>query len=650
MRSGSSSRLVLAFVSFLLLALVQNWPLPLHLSSALTGTPAGDTGVYVWNTWVFRHELVDHGTWPFRTATILPLGGPVDLTQENYTVVADLLTIPLQPLVGVVAAFNLVYLLNAALAGFGMYLLARRFTGRPAESWLAALLFACSPFLVTRGAGHFSLAAAAPLPLFVFFVDRTWHTARVRDALAVGATMAWAGFSDPYFGVYCVMVGIVYGSTKVLDVRVERVRRAPRGRLAIDLAITVLAAAIGGIHLFAGGELRAGGLRLPMHSLYTPVLLLTALVLARLALAWRVRAAWHWPPETRRILRMSGVAVAAASLLLAPELFGIGRLLVRGELVTVPVLWRSSAPGLDVLAFVLPNPNHPLAPHWIPAWFARQPARYVESVASLSWVAIATIVFAWRRASYRPERLWLVVTIGFAWLALGPFLIVAGVLTYIPTPWTGLRYLPIIGEARMPPRFAVVAVMGLAMLFASALVALGRRRPDRRGRWLAGIGLALAFELLAAPRPLFPADVPAVFRTIAADPRDRSVLSLPFGLRDGLVTAGGFSPASQFYQTVHGKTIVGGYLSRIPRRSWAVYRAQPVVTALIDLSDGKVLADEARRAAAASAGDFVRRTKLGYVVEDTRTTSDDLRQFAIATLHLTLLSASGPYRLYVIAD
>ena len=43
-------------------AIVFSWPLVLHLGTALTGGPGGDTGVYVWNQWVFRHELVDKGT------------------------------------------------------------------------------------------------------------------------------------------------------------------------------------------------------------------------------------------------------------------------------------------------------------------------------------------------------------------------------------------------------------------------------------------------------------------------------------------------------------------------------------------------------------------------------------------------------------
>ena len=55
MTQWSSKRHLYALVGFACAAVALSWPLPLHLSTHLTGPPAGDTGVYVWNQWVFRH-------------------------------------------------------------------------------------------------------------------------------------------------------------------------------------------------------------------------------------------------------------------------------------------------------------------------------------------------------------------------------------------------------------------------------------------------------------------------------------------------------------------------------------------------------------------------------------------------------------------
>ena len=54
-----------AIASYLAVALLFWWPLPLHLADALPGPASGDTGVYVWNLWLFRHELVAHKSFPF---------------------------------------------------------------------------------------------------------------------------------------------------------------------------------------------------------------------------------------------------------------------------------------------------------------------------------------------------------------------------------------------------------------------------------------------------------------------------------------------------------------------------------------------------------------------------------------------------------
>jgi hypothetical protein len=646
---GFRSLKVLAWgmLSFVGLALLQTWPLPLHLSTHLTGLPGGDAGVYVWNTWVFRHELVDLGQWPFSTQTVLPLDGDTNLSLHNYTVFADLLSLPLQPFIGVVAAFNVVYIINVALTGLGMFLLARRFTERTAEAWIAGALFACSPFLVARGASHFSLAAAAPLPFFVYFLDRAWRGLRLRDALAAGVVVAWAAFSDPYYAIYCVMLAAVYVVGHVVVVAPHRTRPGTRhGRALVDLAIATLVCVVVGVNVLAGGAVDLGGFRITMRTLYTPVLLLTCLVALRLMLTLRPTVAWRPLPTWPRLATFGAVSAFAAAILLFPELYAIAVLAAEGKLSTAPVLWRSSAPGLDLAAFFIPNPNHPLMPDRIHAWLAKQPGGFDENVASVSFVGLAVIAAAWKWASFRPSRLWTAITLGFASLAVGPFLEVAGRPTFIPTPWTVLRYFPVIGEARMPQRFAVVVMMGFTMIVAFALVALGRRFPAFRRRILATTAVLLAIELLPAPRPLFSAAVPDVYRIIAADPRPLRVLELPFGIRDGLSSLGNFSAASQFYQTHHGKQLLGGYLSRVPRDTKEYYRGLPVMRALIVYSEyrtpTRMQIERAQRAVDA----FLANSNLGYVVLDSARVTPALRTFAVETLRLTKISESGTIELY----
>jgi len=435
--------------TYIVVALIQSWPLPLHLSTGLTGTPGGDTGVYVWNTWVFKHELLEQHRSPFSTETILQPDGPADLSLHNYTVFADLLAIPLQPLVGVVAAFNLVYLINVVLAASGMFLLARDFQrDEPAgtcEAWLAGLLFACSPFLVARSTAHFSLAAAAPLPFFVWFLDRTWRHGRTRDAIGTGACVAWAAFSDPYYAIYCLMLGLFFVGSHLVAIRSTRIAGGSRAvRRGLDLTILTLAGLVVGVRLLSRDAVQIGALTVSMRSLYTPVLLLTALGVARMLVTLRPRLTWTLPAGLGRHVGAGMLAVGVTVLLIAPELYAIALRAVEGRMVPPPVLWRSSAPGVDLISFFLPNPNHPFTPRAVVDWVSRQPNRYEENVASLPWVALLVIVAAWRSCGWRPHRLWFTMALAFGILALGPFLQIAGVQTFVPTPWALLRYVPLI--------------------------------------------------------------------------------------------------------------------------------------------------------------------------------------------------------------
>ena len=152
---------MLWFGLFCALAVAFSWPLPLHLSTHLTGAPSGDTGVYVWNLWVFRHEVLQHHM-PLHTGTVLSLAPRVDLTLHNYTLFMDALAFPLIGPLGLLRTFNVVYLAMMALTAWCTARLAHRLCGRSWESWLAGVAFAFSPVLMARSTAHFSLVAAAP--------------------------------------------------------------------------------------------------------------------------------------------------------------------------------------------------------------------------------------------------------------------------------------------------------------------------------------------------------------------------------------------------------------------------------------------------------------------------------------------------------
>ena len=640
--------------SFIVLACGLTWPLALHLPTHLLGDPTGDTGVYVWNLWIFRHELLRHGHLPFSTEHVFSYTGGADFALHNYTPVAGLLATPLISLIGVVATFNVLMIALIALTGIGAFLLARQVGLGRIASWIVGALFIASPVLTARQTAHFSLVIAAPLPLFLWALLRTLKSLRTRDAVLVGVICATASYADAYYGIYCAMMGLFVIAWRF--VRLERgatARDSGTLRRTLDAAI-LLVVVVAGWQILSGTTLVSiGGIRIRTDTLYTPMLVLALLLSARGWLQWRPVFSVHDPERHLPVLVRQGlVSVVVCLALLSPVLVGIALRFLNDRLPQTETYWRSSPRGVDMLAYFVPNPNH-----W---WFGRvtgrwllpdKPDAFPEFVGSFSIVAFAVIAVAAVRRKL--PAIWIAFTALFVSLSLGPFVYVAGVNTYVPGPWAFLRYVPVIGMARSPSRFAVVAILGMCVLFGFAVDEVFRgpaRLPARR--FLTGVvAAALIIELMAAPRPLYSAAVPDVYRLIATTSDETGrLLELPTGIRDGTSSLGNFNASTQYFQTWHRRRLIGGYLSRISGWRRREDMRAPVLRALFTLSEGRDISDAWKQEALRSRDAFLARSCVRFVIIDKLHATESLRTFAEETLNLTTVHQDQRYELYVPAD
>ena len=631
-------------LGYVAISVLFSWPLPLHLGTSLTGEAGGDTGVYVWNQWVFRHELIEKGGFPYFTDTLFGPDQQTDLSLHNFTTFADLLAIPLRSALTVVEAFNVVFLVLMVLSGYTAFLLARHVTRDPAVSWIAGLLFAWSPILITRGTGHFSLVAAAPLPVFLLLLLRAGDHIRARDAVALGATIAWASMTDVYYAIFCLLIGAAFVISRVLSV--GRRHGAPGHHIVtrgLSVAIICAAVLVVAIVVTGGWRVTVAGVVLSATSLYTPVLVLTVLAAAQLARRHRFTLSVTGA-DVRRCARLTAVAGAVTAVLAAPLLYAAVVRTIRGEFDTPAIFWRSSPAGVDLLAFILPNPNHPLAPDAVARWLTTLPQAYIENVTSIPYAGMAIMVLAWR-GGWRPSRWWVGLCVTFGLLALGPFVHVAGQNTFVPGPWALLRYVPLVGFVHTPARFAILFTLCVAIVVADALRQLSARHPHRRGVLIAA-GLALAAELLPAPMTMYPAEIPALYRHVAAAPPSTVLLEMPFGVADGTLTVGDFTARSQFHQTAHGRTLMGGFLSRVPQRRFDEVLASPVPRALVTLSERRELTADAEAALMQLGPAFVRENRIGFVVVNRTRTSAAAEALVARAFELRHVEADGSFVLY----
>lgn len=642
-------------VAYCALACLLTWPLPLNLRTHLLGGTGGDTGVYVWNLWIFRHELLRHAHLPFSTDHIFAYTGGADFALHNFTPVAGLLGVVLIGPLGVVGAFNVIMILFVALAGLGAFVLARRLGLEPWAAWLCGAIFAASPVLTSRETAHLSLVMAAPLPLFLWALLRTLDTQRVRDAVFVGALVALATYSDPYYGVYCALMGsFILGWRFTAWSHAARTTAVARAAHGVDALLVIIGALVAWWLINGPADLVIADVTIKLQTLYTPILLFVCLAGIRAWMSWRPRVRIVDPDTALpRLRRLGAIAAVVCGLLMLPMMAGLARGALNGQLAPIDTFWRSSPRGVDALAYFVPNPNNPWFGDWTRPWFLPpRPDAFPEFVASFSLAALAVIaVAAWRGLL---PRMWTAFTVCFALLSLGPFIHVAGVNTHVIGPWALLRYVPVVGMARSPSRFAVVVGLGLSVLFAFAVQELWRRRAGGARPLAAVLAIVLALELLPSPRPLYSAAVPSVYDLVATtgshlDDAGR-LLELPTGLRDGTSSVGNFNPASPFYQTKHRRPLIGGYLSRVS--GWRKRRnaLDPMMSALITASEGRPLAPRALEEARAWRVKFLERSCVRYVIVDAGRAPDGLREIARDLLRLEWVHRDGAYELFTPID
>ena len=110
--------------------------------------------------------------------------------------------------------------------------------------------------------------------------------------------------------------------------------------------------------------------------------------------------------------------------------------------------------------------------------------------------------------------------------------------------------------------------------------------------------------------------------------------------------AGNFTARSQYFQTVHGKRLIGGYLSRVSQRRIRDTRRDPMLGALMWLSEGHELDPSRWRSLVEAGPAFAERTKVAFVVIDCARTTEAIREFAIRAFNLQLIESDGSFELY----
>lgn len=195
-------------VLYVLMALVMTYPLVGQLSTHLPGI-GDDLLVHYWNGWRTKRVLTQGGDLFYSDLIFYPQG--VTLLFHNISWYNIALWLLLEPLVGGVPAFNLVYLANLVLCGVGMYILARYLTGSTAAAFIAGLVYAFWPYRLFE-INHPNLITTQWLPLFLYYVMRVVREERkMRHALVAAVFLALTGYARWQLLVLAAILAGAYG-------------------------------------------------------------------------------------------------------------------------------------------------------------------------------------------------------------------------------------------------------------------------------------------------------------------------------------------------------------------------------------------------------------------------------------------------------
>jgi hypothetical protein len=276
-----------------------------------------------------------------------------------------------------------------------------------------------------------------------------------------------------------------------------------------------------------------------------------------------------WRPGSRvargALMRRTGLLMTLNGLWLLP-LIAIVHFNDWTDILLYRPFYETVALSADLLAFFIPSPYHPVLGSLVKPFYESFSGNLFEQTVSIGYMTLTVAVVAVLKGLKAETWLWSLATLIFFVLCLGPLLHIAGQSVFtidprtsitFPLPSLVLHFLPIVGAARAPSRFAVMLMLCLAVLVGYGVKVILRHCEQKQGRsWvskalLAVVSGGIIFEYLSAPFPLQDARIPQIYADIGQAWKSKgSLLELPL---NWLIAK------YQYYQTAHGMRLLTGF-------------------------------------------------------------------------------------------
>lgn len=586
---------------FFILSVIFTYPLITHLDSSIPAYTLYDPPLYVWNSWNFEKALLTPPHNPFISPYLLYPFEP-SVAYHDYTTVRNILILALSPFISRIAAFNLITLLMFTFSAYGAYLLTLRFVKNRFAAFLSGFIFSFCPFKVGRLLGHFNFIDSAFIPFFILFLYKTFENRKPKNAILTGVFLALVGYCSYYYLVFCVIFTLFfllyYLSPDIKTfVSSRQVSKRVRSFLDSTTKILVIPVLFVVIYLFFIGYIYPPPMKITR--LNRPMLLLLFIVLLNFFVRYKFNGKIFAGGLKNNIINTFGgksfamwvVSVAVFLILFAP--------------IIIPVFsLNDDYMGKDVTNFKVQN--YPGFEDFfrlsglstIKRSLTGRFEMNLETTISVGWIVLMLIIYSVIFTRKKTNiKFWYLTGGFFALFSLGHTLKVQD-RPLLWMPYKILQSIPFLKGAINPSRYIIITMLaaGIISAFSTEHIFHWLKRTERKLkiRKLAAVSAILIFVFIAAEYstvPIFISDLTPdpFYNKISNDKEDYTILELPFLIVGKARWMGGWVERwglYQYYQAVHGKNLMGGYLSYIPRDVITYYSKNPFMKDIEILQDG----------------------------------------------------------------
>ncbi len=536
------------------------YPVLMNFDTHIAGW-GDDSYMFLWNFWWMKESLSTAACPLFCPFILYPLGG--SLVFHTFSPFVCLVSVGLQFITNLPAAYNALFLLTFIISGSGAYCLAFRLTKKFLPSLFAGFIFAFCPYRTAHGLGHMNLLNTQWLPFFFLclfeIIRRTslplekqsgyFKRGSLPYAFAAGIFLLLTAYSSYYYAVYAL-----YG-----------------------FAIFIL------YFIIINGRLYWKPLK---RSLIAPILFIFGFIPILLPAFQQMKedSQFQKPP-------LSDSARWSADLLswfvFSPIHPVFGK---RPAELDLSYSWdERSIPLEDWTAYI--QYGSPCGKFTFN--FSGHPHEWVHHIGLTPFFIVILFAHPWKKSSVKHRNFWWILLVFSFLLALGPYLHINGRENFslfgkslkVPLPFILFYKIPLAGAARMPGRFSILVVLSLSVLAATGLsewMKRSRLTVASQNFIILGIFLLTAFEFMVQPYPVSDAGIPGIYRHIESAGAEGTVLDVPLGWRTGNYSDPYERTVFQYYQSAHENPILTGHLSRIPWKTIQYFHNIPLVSYLTE--------------------------------------------------------------------